>query len=114
MPQSTRTVARSVVSRNWDPVTVLAAPRKWMSMRAYCHFGAESVGPVVAARTDGAVWRSAERFALCLRLQRVMTDRSFQLERNQPYAGSGPRIPNAFQIVSVARPGLQLDPAFGY
>ena len=43
-----------------------------------------------------------------------MTDRSFQLERNQPYAGSGPRIPNAFQIVSVARTGLQLDPAFGY
>jgi hypothetical protein len=23
--------------RNWDPVTVLAAPRKRISIRAYCH-----------------------------------------------------------------------------
>ena len=38
-----RTLARSVISRNWDPVTVLAAPRKWISMRPYCHLAAESV-----------------------------------------------------------------------
>src|SRR5436190_18977086 len=34
MPQSTSTRARSVVSRNCEPVTVVAPPRNWMSMVA--------------------------------------------------------------------------------
>ena len=32
IPQSTRTFARSVVRRNWEPVTVVAPPRKWICM----------------------------------------------------------------------------------
>src|SRR5215471_19713608 len=32
MPQSMSTRARSVVSRNCEPVTVVAPPRNWMSM----------------------------------------------------------------------------------
>src|SRR5687767_1312986 len=32
MPQSIRTRARSVSRRNWEPVTVVAPPRKWICM----------------------------------------------------------------------------------
>ena len=35
MPQSMRTRARSVTSRNCEPVTVVAPPRKWMSIARY-------------------------------------------------------------------------------
>ena len=35
MPQSMRTLARSVTSRNWEPVTVVAPPRKWICMGAW-------------------------------------------------------------------------------
>ncbi len=35
MPQSMSTRARSVTSRNCDPVTVVAPPRKWMSIARY-------------------------------------------------------------------------------
>ena len=35
MPQSMSTRARSVVKRNWDPVTVVAPPRNWRCMPAW-------------------------------------------------------------------------------
>src|SRR5438093_284192 len=39
MPQSMRMRARSVTSRNWEPVTVVAPPRKWISIRAVSQDG---------------------------------------------------------------------------
>ena len=35
MPQSIRTRARSVSRRNWEPVTVVAPPRKWICMAGH-------------------------------------------------------------------------------
>src|SRR3954465_8187536 len=35
MPQSMRTFARSVVSRNCEPVTVVAPPRNWICIHAW-------------------------------------------------------------------------------
>src|SRR5918997_5682471 len=47
MPQSMRTRARPVSSRNWDPVTVVAPPRNWRYIPGWCHRGrpARSVRP---------------------------------------------------------------------
>src|SRR6188472_3154885 len=50
MPQSTRTFARSVVMRNVEPVTVVAPPRKVMS-----------IARMVTGRAVGRVSRRAGR-----------------------------------------------------
>ena len=44
IPQSMRTRARSVVRRNCEPVTVVAAPRNWSCIGGVCHCAARSAG----------------------------------------------------------------------
>ena len=90
MPQSMRTRARSVTSRNCEPVTVVAPPRKWISIRRMV------TGARVSARgrrrSVGGAVIGADRPARAVRAARGGMGRPPRGVRD-PARGLAPRAP---------------------
>src|SRR5436190_21995367 len=60
MPQSMRMRARSVTSRNWEPVTVVAPPRKRISIRAVSQDGCGgAAGATLGEAATTSHWKRA-------------------------------------------------------